>query len=82
MLCEDWELWQSWRRWWEDYPDPEEHWDKIFNKFYTEMTAKKDLYFILGTHFRFPQWIIIGLYYPPVKPPEPPKWGDLQAQRV
>ena len=25
---------------------------------------KRDLYFILGTHFKFGTWMIIGLFYP------------------
>lgn len=37
--------------------------DKIKNKFFDFMKTR-DLYFFMGTHFRFGTWIIIGLFYP------------------
>jgi hypothetical protein len=36
---------------------------KIKNKFFDFMKTR-DLYFFMGTHFRFGTWIIIGLFYP------------------
>lgn len=39
---------------------------KIKAKFFDEM-QKRDLYFFMGTHFRFHTWLIIGLFYPPKK---------------
>lgn len=37
--------------------------DKIREKFF-EFMKTRDLYFFMGTHFRFGTWIIIGLFYP------------------
>jgi len=37
--------------------------DKIKTKFFDFMKTR-DLYFLMGTHFRFHTWIIIGLFYP------------------
>jgi hypothetical protein len=37
--------------------------DKIRNKFFNFMKTR-NLYFFMGTHFRFGTWIIIGLFYP------------------
>jgi len=37
--------------------------NKIKNKFFDFMKTR-DLYFFMGTHFRYGTWIIIGLFYP------------------
>ncbi|MFH0860008.1 MAG: hypothetical protein V1921_02300 [Candidatus Altiarchaeota archaeon] len=37
---------------------------KIKERFYDFM-LERDVYFILGTHFKFGTWMIIGLFYPP-----------------
>ena len=65
MQCEDWELFESYRRWGNEYNTPETLWTKLEEKFLHRMIDTKDLHFILGTHNRFPTWFIIGLYYPP-----------------
>ena len=36
---------------------------KIRWRFYDFM-KKRDLYFVVGTHFKFPKWLIIGILYP------------------
>ncbi|WP_141241645.1 hypothetical protein [Methanosarcina spelaei] len=36
--------------------------EKIRNKFYDYM-KERDLYFVMGTHFRFKTWMIIGIFY-------------------
>jgi hypothetical protein len=36
--------------------------EKIRNKFYDFM-KDRDLYFVMGTHFRFKTWMIIGIFY-------------------
>jgi hypothetical protein len=37
--------------------------EKIRTKFFDFMKTR-DLYFFMGTHFRFGTWIIIGIFYP------------------
>ena len=64
MTCEGWELFESVRRW--NYP-PREKEEKIKYKYYTYMKEKRELYFYMGMISKFPQWVIIGLFYPPKK---------------
>jgi len=61
LTCEDWELFGAIRNW--KYP-PKEKELKIREKFFDWM-KKRDLYFYVGTLSQFPNWIIIGLFYPP-----------------
>ena len=65
LTCEDWELFQSYRSWRWRYKTPEILWDKIYQRYYTKMIEKCNLYFYLGTHSMYPVWMIIGLFYPP-----------------
>lgn len=65
MMCEDWELLGAYRRYLKEYPDEKTTWSKLHNRFYTWLIEERDLHFIVGTHSRFPTWMIIGLYYPP-----------------
>lgn len=65
MICEDWELLEAFRSWRRIYSNPDKLEKKLRNKFEWGMINKKELYFILGTHWRFPTWLIIGLFYPP-----------------
>lgn len=67
MTCEDWELFQSFRSWRCKYTDHKTLWEKLYYKYYTYFTEKRDLYFYMGTHSRYKVWMIIGLYYPPKK---------------
>jgi hypothetical protein len=61
MICEDWELGELVRHC-EDYctkgkyKDEAEVLEKIKQKMFFEMLSKKELYFILGTHYRFPTY--------------------------
>jgi len=64
IMCEDWELLEAYRKYWEIYGDPSTVWEKLHNRFFSWL-SKRDLYFIMGTHSRFPTWMIIGLHYPP-----------------
>lgn len=50
--------------------------DKIKNKFFDFMKTR-DLYFFMGTHFRFGTWIIIGLFYPQKRKGIQMKLGDI-----
>lgn len=65
MICIDWELIESFRKLRKRYKRPEELESKIRYKFFDWMINKRDLYFILGTTWKYPTWVIIGLYYPP-----------------
>jgi len=64
MICTDWELLQSFRKWKDIYTDSDVLVEKLTYK-YQEFMKSRDLYFILGTHNRFNTWFIIGLFYPP-----------------
>ena len=58
----DWELNELTRNVMREDTDPASIEEKIRNKFYDYM-KKRDLYFVLGTHFRFKTWMIIGIFY-------------------
>jgi len=64
MMCTDWEMGESWRRWSKDYG---EDWQAKFRQRYEqEMIEKYDTHFYVGTIHQHPKnWIIIGLFYPP-----------------
>ncbi len=70
MTCEDWELFASFNNWKDKYGDL--LWQKLYEKYYTELYEGRDLHFYVGTHSQYPVWMIIGLYYPP-------KQANLQA---
>lgn len=76
MQCEDWELFESYRRWRADprYPSAENLAWALKNKYFDEM-SRKDLHFALGTssdpaHQQAP--MIIGIIYPPAPDGAPP----------
>lgn len=64
IQCEDWELLESYRSWGKLYKDVNILWDKLYQKYFTEM-VEKDFYFFMGMFSQYPTWLIIGLYYPP-----------------
>lgn len=64
IMCEDWELLEAYRKYWEIYEDPEIVWRKLNDRFFDWLLGR-DLHFVMGTHSRFPTWMIIGLHYPP-----------------
>ena len=68
MTCEDWELFESYRKWPEKYKTDELTWHHIKEKYLRSFKGERDLHFFMGTHSLFPTWIIIGLYYPPRRP--------------
>jgi hypothetical protein len=71
LTCFDWEIGQAYRGWRRKYGDK---WEKPFrNKFENEMINEKDTHFFVGNmHQRPNNWIIVGLFYPPL-----PKMRDL-----
>jgi hypothetical protein len=64
IICTDWEIGESWRRWSRDYGD---EWEAKFRQRYeTEMIERNDTHFYVGTMHGHPNvWIIVGLFYPP-----------------
>lgn len=64
MLCTDWEMGESYRRWSKNYGP---NWEAKFRqKYETEMISKFDTHFYVGTLHQHPStWIIVGLFYPP-----------------
>lgn len=64
MICTDWEMAESFRKWKADYGDK---WEEKFRQRYEkEMIEKYDTHFYVGTVYQHPgTWIIVGLYYPP-----------------
>ncbi|MGD2250216.1 MAG: hypothetical protein PVF58_17585 [Candidatus Methanofastidiosia archaeon] len=66
IQCEDWELLESYRKWGPKYDDVKVLWEKIYEKYFKWM-KKRDLYFYVGTYSLYPTWLIIGLYYPPIR---------------
>jgi hypothetical protein len=71
MLCTDWEMLESSRRWRGQYGGD---WKTKFrHRYEAEMINKNDTHFYVGTVHQYPDaWIIVGLFYPPK-----PKMGDL-----
>jgi hypothetical protein len=63
MTCEDWELFESNRKWSERYRTPELLWEKLHDRYFTRM-KDADLQFFMGTESQYGSWLIVGLYYP------------------
>lgn len=68
MLCEDWEVGELHRKCEEyriqgKYKNEEEVQEKVRQKF-LELSKNSNSYFIVGSHFRFPTFMIVGLIYP------------------
>lgn len=77
MMCTDWEMGESWRKWKQKYG---EKWKAKFRqKYEQEMINDRETYFCVGTLSDHPaEWIIVGLFYPP-HPPELPLFRGLTA---
>jgi hypothetical protein len=71
MMCTDWEMGESYRRWRDQYGD---RWEAAFRqKYEREMIDKKETHFYVGNIHQHPgNWLIVGLFYPPK-----PAMGDL-----
>jgi hypothetical protein len=63
MILIDWELNELTRNILKQHQDKNTIEQKIKDKF-SDFMKERDLYFFLGTHFRWGTWIIIGLFYP------------------
>ena len=64
LMCSDWEMGESWRRWRAEYGDG---WRAKFRqKYEAHMMTDCDTHFYVGTVHQNPKsWIIVGLFYPP-----------------
>ncbi len=60
-MCEDWELGALYRQY---LPDTDKAYEKCKQKFLAELPKKKDLHFMLGTHFRWKTPLLISVLYP------------------
>ena len=76
IILIDWELNELARNLMRKEKDKKSIEDKIKNKFFDFMKTR-DLYFFLGTHFRYGTWIIIGLFYPQKRKGIQIKLGDI-----
>jgi hypothetical protein len=69
LLCEDWEVGELYRnceryREMGKYKDEEEVHLKVKEKMLNRITKYNHVYFIVGSHFRFPTYMIVGVVYP------------------
>jgi hypothetical protein len=64
IMCTDWEMGQSYRRWRDQYGD---RWEAMFRQRYEcEMIDKNETHFYVGNlHGHQDTWLIVGLFYPP-----------------
>jgi hypothetical protein len=62
IILLDWELNELARNIMRTDTDPILIEEKVRNKFFDFM-KERDLYFVMGTHFRFKTWMIIGIFY-------------------
>lgn len=76
IILIDWELNELARNLMRREKDKKTIEDKIKNKFFDFMKTR-DLYFFMGTHFRYGTWIIIGLFYPQKRKGIQLKLGDV-----
>jgi hypothetical protein len=69
LLCEDWEAAELYRHCEQNridgkYPDQETVHEKVKDKFLNKIIQKGHTYFVIGSHYRFPTYMIIGVVYP------------------
>ena len=69
LLCEDWEVGELYRRCevyrrLGKYKDENEVQQKVSEKMLAQIAKKKPVYFVVGSHFRFPTFMIVGVIYP------------------
>jgi len=78
IQCEDWELFESYRKWGLRYGNVDRLWEMLQQKYYNYM-MDRDFYFYMGMFSQYPTWLIVGLYYPPkIITPIKPKIKTLQ----
>ena len=63
-MCTDWEMAQAYRMWRRKYGND---WEKYFRQKFEQEMMQKDTHFYVGTVHQHPaNWIIVGLFYPPL----------------
>lgn len=68
IMCEDIELGTAYWNFKRNYPTEEEAEEKLKEKFLDWMVENRDVYFLMGTHYRFQTWMVISILYPPEMP--------------
>jgi hypothetical protein len=68
-LCEDWEVGELYRKCNEyqkqgKYKDENEVHQKVREKMLDSIMKNRHVYFIVGSHYRFPTYMIVGVVYP------------------
>jgi len=68
-LCEDWEVGELYRNCEQrrkegKYHDEREVYEKVRQKMLYDITKNKRVYFVIGSHYRFPTYMIVGVIYP------------------
>lgn len=63
IICEDMEAMMLYKRMKNGHSDEDLIYDKVKNKLFDWMKTR-DLYFIMGSHFLYPTFLIISLFYP------------------
>lgn len=69
LLCEDWEVGELYRncekyRKLGKYKDVAEVHSKVKEKMLSRITKYNHVYFVVGSHYRFPTYMIVGVVYP------------------
>jgi hypothetical protein len=65
LMIEDWETMQLFRKMRDEY-GVNEGLKKVKEKFFDQMCdPSRDVYFFVGTHYRWKTWMILGVFYPP-----------------
>ena len=64
LRCTDWEMAATWRSWTLIY-GKEDGERRFLQRFLDEMVERNDTHFFVGTHSRFPTWMVLGVFYPP-----------------
>ena len=65
IMCEDWEAFELYRKMELRWKERKVVDAKVSSKLHDWMLKERDLYFVMGTHFRFKTWLVISLLYPP-----------------
>ncbi len=69
LLCEDWEVGELYRKCKQyleigKYKDQKEVHQKVREKMLQGITKNGRVYFVVGSHYRFPTYMIVGVIYP------------------
>lgn len=67
IMCEDIEIGNLYRKLRNKYGDMDIVETKLRERFVDWMVENRDLYFMMGTHHRFKNWLIISVLYPPAR---------------